>query len=121
MKCDCSTERKTEISYRYDRSKNPRTQDVHAFSYMCHLLSHIAVLSRKIITLSHPPTHPRPSPLLQPLHTIPTVRMYSRMAVYALDDGSVIAYNPIAPTEETLREIVDEFGSPGEMEDFDSS
>lgn len=48
----------------------------------------------------------------QPLHTIPTVRMFNRMAVYALADGTVLAYNPIAPTEETLREIRDSFGSP---------
>lgn len=40
--------------------------------------------------------------------------MFARMAVYTLADGSVLAYNPIAPTEETLREIEDAFGDPGE-------
>ncbi|CAN0227947.1 unnamed protein product [Ectocarpus sp. 12 AP-2014] len=48
----------------------------------------------------------------QPLQTVPTVEMYSRMAVYALSDGSVCVYNPIAPTEETLQEINDAFGGP---------
>lgn len=50
---------------------------------------------------------------VQPLHTVPSVEMYSRMAVYALSDGSVCVYNPIAPTEETLQEINDAFGAPG--------
>lgn len=36
-----------------------------------------------------------------------------RMTVYALADGTIIVYNPIAPTEETLREIEDAFGQPG--------
>ncbi len=35
------------------------------------------------------------------------------MAMVALSDGSTILYNPIAPTEQTLREIKDSFGSPG--------
>lgn len=52
-------------------------------------------------------------PLVQPLHTIPTVEMHNRMAMVALSDGSTILYNPIAPTEQTLREIKDSFGSPG--------
>ncbi|CAM9145629.1 unnamed protein product [Ascophyllum nodosum] len=48
----------------------------------------------------------------QPLHIIPTVEMYARMAVYALSDGTVLINNPIAPTEETLQEIEDIFGEP---------
>lgn len=41
--------------------------------------------------------------------------MYARMAVYALSDGTVVINNPIAPTEETLREIEDAFGEPGSI------
>ena len=52
----------------------------------------------------------------QPLHIIPTVEMYARMAVYALSDGTVLINNPIAPTEETLQEIEDIFGEPGEAQ-----
>lgn len=49
----------------------------------------------------------------QPLQILPTVDVCTRMAVYVLNDGSVLAYNPIAPTEETLREFEDAFGGPG--------
>lgn len=51
--------------------------------------------------------------LLQPLHTLPTLEVDVRMTVYALADGTIIVYNPVAPTEETLREVEDAFGQPG--------
>lgn len=58
--------------------------------------------------------HRRSVPDLQPFNSVPTLEISIRMAVYALADGTIIVYNPIAPTEETLREIEDAFGQPGE-------
>lgn len=66
-------------------------------------------------SLSLPESNPPLFILVQPLHTIPTVEMHNRMALLALNDGSTIVWNPIAPTEETLREIKDSFGSPGAL------
>lgn len=52
-------------------------------------------------------------PIAQPHHVPPAFEIFVRMTVYALADGSIIVYNPIAPTEETLQEIQDAFGDPG--------
>ncbi|CAM9286879.1 unnamed protein product [Choristocarpus tenellus] len=83
------------------------------------------VLSQEYKTLFEPAIRPillrpesKPSKGLwlfeQPHEVRPFVRTFVRMAVYKLTEGSVLVYNPISPTEETLQAVIDEIGQPAD-------